>query len=70
MRLASAAVVKLSLAFHELATNAAKYGVLSARGGCVEVTWIMQRAGSGKRVLEIFWREHGGPLVTPPHPLR
>ncbi|MFC7739338.1 HWE histidine kinase domain-containing protein, partial [Roseomonas sp. GCM10028921] len=33
VRLASAAVVKLSLAFHELASNAAKYGALSAPGG-------------------------------------
>ena len=66
LRLASAAVVKLSLAFHELASNAAKYGALSVPEGGVEVIWSMHRPPSGKRVLEINWREHGGPPVTPP----
>ena len=65
-RLASAAVVSLSLAFHELATNAAKHGALSVPEGRVEVTWMRRRAESGKHVLEILWREGGGPQVSRP----
>ena len=66
LRLASAAVVTLSLTFHELATNAAKHGALSVPEGRVEVTWTRRRAESGKHVLEILWREEGGPPVSPP----
>lgn len=51
----------LTLALHELATNAAKYGALSAETGWIEIMWT----GAGGR-LEFCWREHGGPLVAPP----
>ena len=46
---------------HELATNAAKYGALGAKGH-VSVTWriVLPRAG---RLLELVWREGGGPPV-------
>ena len=56
----------LSLAFHELATNAAKYGALSVPVGGVAVTWTQRRVESGRHLLEILWREHDGPLVQPP----
>jgi PAS domain S-box-containing protein len=45
----------LALAFHELATNAAKYGALSVSSGRVEVTWKLK--GSQ---LELLWTECGG----------
>jgi len=51
----------LSLALHELATNAAKYGALSREGGRIQVNW---RAEDGK--LRLNWRETGGPEVSPP----
>ena len=51
----------LGLAFHELATNASKYGSLSADTGGLEVTWL-QTDGQ----VRIVWREHGGPPVAPP----
>jgi len=51
----------LTLALHELATNAAKYGALSLDGGWVEVLWT----SIGGR-LDFLWREHGGPPVTAP----
>ena len=51
----------LSLALHELATNAAKYGALSSPNGRVELRWHME-AG----MLHLSWRESGGPTVTPP----
>jgi PAS domain S-box-containing protein len=50
-----------SLALHELATNAAKYGALSQAGGRVRVNWV----GKDHRV-SLTWREVDGPPVTPP----
>jgi len=67
VRLAPAAVVTLNLAFHELATNAAKHGALSAPGGRVEVGWALEAGeGSGGPLLAISWEERGGPPVRPP----
>ncbi len=60
--LTSKSALALSLAIHELATNAAKYGALSAIGGRVTVHW----ARTGKGGLELSWTESGGPPVTPP----
>lgn len=57
-----AAVVSLSLALHELCTNAAKYGALSVDGGRVSIEW----AAAGETDLVLHWQESGGPLVTPP----
>ena len=48
------------MAFHELATNAAKYGALSL-SGTVQVTWRDQGG-----LLVVDWKEAGGPLVTAP----
>ncbi len=63
VRLASEALMALAMAFHELATNAAKYGALSAPGGRVEVTW---RLPPGRGELELSWTEHGGPPIEAP----
>lgn len=52
----------MALVFHELATNAAKYGALSMATGSVEISWAM----TGEAVCEIRWREHGGPVVHVP----
>jgi PAS domain S-box-containing protein len=55
----------LSLVLHELATNAAKHGALSAPGGRVEVGWEV--AGEAPaRTLRLRWRERGGPPVPVP----
>lgn len=54
--------VVLGMAFHELATNAAKYGALSRRSGTVQVAWAIDANG----MLSLDWRESGGPPVTPP----
>ncbi|WP_237180487.1 HWE histidine kinase domain-containing protein [Roseomonas haemaphysalidis] len=56
----------LGLAFHELATNAAKYGALSVADGQVDVSWNLNIAGSGTRLLHLVWRERGGPPATSP----
>jgi PAS domain S-box-containing protein len=55
----------LGLLFHELATNAAKYGALSTQDGCVEVGWRVETTGEGAK-LELDWIERGGPPVSPP----
>jgi PAS domain S-box-containing protein len=57
--------LSLSLALHELATNAAKYGALSVPGGTIDVTWDCTTSGSS-RSLCFLWRESGGPVVAPP----
>ncbi len=50
----------LSAAVHELATNASKYGSLSARAGRVEVAWSVQRTELGLTLL-FDWKERNGP---------
>jgi PAS domain S-box-containing protein len=58
----------LTLGFHELATNAAKYGALSIPAGRVTVDWKVQR--NGDRLLVLVWREVGGPLIESPPKVR
>ena len=65
MRLPPNLVLALGLAFHELATNAAKYGALSKEGGHIEVSWNLAAEGAERR-LTLCWRESGGPPVHPP----
>lgn len=62
-RLVADAVQPLSMALHELATNAAKYGALSAPGGRVEVSWRLD-SESGNLLLR--WAEHDGPPILAP----
>lgn len=66
VRLPANTVEMLSLAFHELATNAAKHGALSVPQGRVEVCWTTRRVQNGPHLLEIVWHEHDGPVVVPP----
>jgi PAS domain S-box-containing protein len=56
------AAVSLVMALHELGTNAAKYGALSAPEGEVSIAWEVK---DGDR-LALEWRERGGPPVVPP----
>ncbi|HWH22345.1 MAG TPA: PAS domain S-box protein [Allosphingosinicella sp.] len=53
--------VSLTLAMHELGTNAAKYGSLSVQEGRVEVSWSVK----GEQ-LHLRWQESGGPPVEQP----
>ena len=53
--------VGLALAFHELATNASKYGALSTPEGRLSVRWT-----TADDQLHLTWTERGGPPVTPP----
>ncbi|WGM30764.1 HWE histidine kinase domain-containing protein [Brevundimonas sp. NIBR11] len=63
--LGPAAALSLGMIFHELATNAAKYGALSTPDGRVFVDWSI--ADQTNRTLTMTWREVGGPTVSPPN---
>jgi len=52
----------MAVALHELATNAVKYGALSAAAGRVVIEWRLQPIGR----LSFRWMEIGGPKVEPP----
>ncbi|MEZ5843849.1 MAG: PAS domain S-box protein [Hyphomicrobiaceae bacterium] len=47
----------LGLAFHELATNASKYGALAHAGGRLSVTWSRTASDDGTQALQLVWRE-------------
>jgi len=61
IQLSPKAAVAVSLAIHELATNAVKYGALSVARGILTIAWSV-RDGN----LELDWREANGPPVSPP----
>ena len=50
----------LSMAIHELATNASKHGSLAQRPGRVEVTWQVKRTDQGLTLI-FLWSEREGP---------
>jgi two-component sensor histidine kinase len=62
--LGPATALSLGMIFHELATNAAKYGALCAPEGRVLVDWWV--SDQTRRWLTVIWRETGGPPVTAP----
>ena len=55
------AVMPLSMALHEMATNAAKYGALSTRRGVISISWRV--SGGADPTVELVWQESGGPKV-------
>jgi PAS domain S-box-containing protein len=61
--LAPSAALTMALVFHELATNAVKYGALSSDGGAVDIAWDHDPAAQD---LRLQWRESGGPPVALP----
>ena len=61
-RIPSHSCVPLTLALHELCTNAIKHGAFSIPGGLVHVVWTVDSEG----VAKISWQESGGPTVTAP----
>ncbi|MBC6981356.1 sensor histidine kinase [Caulobacter sp. 17J80-11] len=61
LTIGSRAAVQLSLLLHELATNAAKFGALSAPDGRVRLVW-----SADAELLRLNWREAGGPPVQAP----
>jgi PAS domain S-box-containing protein len=65
VRLAPKATLALSMALHELMTNAAKYGALSNADGQVGLSWRRIRDDAGER-LQLRWEETDGPPVNTP----
>jgi PAS domain S-box-containing protein len=63
VRLTPKRALSLGMALHELVTNAAKYGALSAKDGSIKVTWEIIPAANEVR---LSWIERGGPKVSPP----
>jgi light-regulated signal transduction histidine kinase (bacteriophytochrome)/CheY-like chemotaxis protein len=52
----------MALVFHELATNAAKYGAFSATSGHVDVAWTV----TPDNACDVRWTERDGPAVSQP----
>ncbi len=63
LMLAARATQPLSMALHELATNAVKHGALSVPTGQVTVTWDIDPEAA---TLRLRWVEIGGPAITGP----
>lgn len=63
VRLQPGGALTMALIFHELATNALKYGALSTAEGRVSLIWTYD---PHERALECCWTETGGPEVVQP----
>jgi PAS domain S-box-containing protein len=61
VRLAPRMALAIAMALQELATNAAKYGALSAPLGQLSILWTRKAD-----VIHLRWEEKGGPRVEPP----
>jgi len=65
IRVSPKAAVAVSIAVHELATNASKYGSFSNALGSIEIEWAIERRAEGDWLV-LRWHEKDGPPVTPP----
>jgi two-component sensor histidine kinase len=61
LQLGPATAQTLALAVHELITNSAKYGALSAHAGRLSIEWEVQAD-----ILQFIWEERDGPEVEQP----
>lgn len=64
--LGAEAAVAFSVAIHELATNASKYGALSTPEGRLGVQWSILAGERGEPTFNMRWTERGGPEVRAP----
>jgi PAS domain S-box-containing protein len=65
IRLPPNVTLALGIAFHELATNAVKYGAFSNEAGSILLAWWVESVPEGDRLI-LRWQGRGGPPVTPP----
>jgi two-component sensor histidine kinase len=65
VRLSAKMALSISMALHELATNAAKYGALSDDKGHVRIAWTAVRDADFWK-LRLEWLETDGPTVVAP----
>jgi len=69
VRLAADTATTLGMVFHELATNASKYGALSKAGGRIKISWwLFDTEQAGGQRLGLSWTEYGGPSVDRSRP--
>jgi PAS domain S-box-containing protein len=61
IRVSPKAALALGIAFHELATNAVKYGAFSNKGGSVLISWKTESSPEGER-LSLRWQGRTGRL--------
>jgi PAS domain S-box-containing protein len=64
--LSSRDALSLTLALHELVTNAVKHGAFANSEGRVQLSWKVEPSSSAQR-LHLAWQEEGGPPVSEPH---
>lgn len=65
LSIGSKQALALTMALHELATNAVKYGALSTDTGDVDVRWQTELRQKNE-IFRFSWQERGGPKVEPP----
>lgn len=65
IRVTPKVALALGIAFHELATNAVKYGAFSNKTGSVLISWTLEPSPEDDR-LHLCWQEKNGPPVTYP----
>lgn len=65
IRLPANEALALGIAFHELATNAMKYGAFSNAAGSIALTWTIEPMPEGDRLI-LRWQEKDGPPVILP----
>jgi two-component sensor histidine kinase len=61
IKLSPNVAVTLNMVFHELSTNAIKYGAASVDTGKVMITWRVE-----DKVIKLLWKEIGGPEIKNP----
>ncbi|MDB5723289.1 MAG: hypothetical protein JWQ16_43 [Novosphingobium sp.] len=66
LQLRSRSALALSMALHELCTNAVKYGALSNDRGKIAITWSVSDISPSEPTFDMVWQESGGPPVVAP----
>jgi two-component sensor histidine kinase len=65
VRITASAALSFAMALHELATNARRHGAWSSQRGRIVLSWEVEAAPAGARLV-LTWREHGGPPAEAP----
>ena len=66
VQLPSSKVLAISMIFHELMTNALKYGAFSNTDGVIHVSWTLGTNDRGRTIIDCNWREENGPTINLP----
>ena len=61
IRLRPEDALALGMVFHELATNAVKFGSLSTADGAVGIRWAVSGDAGNAQTVRVRWEETGGP---------